>query len=83
VVISPREAPGACAATLVDRSIWRADGALTLRWTGDRFAVSAARPAGYERPWAHGAPGSRRPALTPVQAAPNATPRARDLEPGD
>jgi competence protein ComEC len=83
VVISPREAPGGCAATLVDRSIWRADGALTLRWTGDRFAVSAARPAGYERPWAHGAPGSRRSALTPVRAAPNATPRARDLEPGD
>jgi competence protein ComEC len=81
VVISPREAPGDCAATLVDRRIWRGNGAVSLRWTGDGFAMNAARPPGYERPWARGAPVSLQPALRP--AAPDATPRTGDLEPGD
>ncbi|HEY1474605.1 MAG TPA: ComEC/Rec2 family competence protein [Pseudolabrys sp.] len=58
VVVSPREAPGACDALLVDRKIWRENGALALRWTGDRFQLSAARPPGYERPWASGAFGA-------------------------
>ncbi len=43
VVISAREAPGACSAVLVDRKAWRASGALSLRWTGDRFEQEAAR----------------------------------------
>jgi competence protein ComEC len=42
VVVSAREAPRHCAATLIDRNIWRANGAVALRWTGDRFALSAA-----------------------------------------
>ena len=83
VVISAREAPGNCAAALIDRRVWRANGALTLHWTGDSFAMTVARPPDYERPWAHRPPGSARPALTPQQAPPDATPRARDLEPGD
>jgi competence protein ComEC len=73
VVISPREAPGDCAATLVDRKVWRNDGAVSLRWTGAGFAVNAARPPGYARPWARGAPVALQPALRP--AAPDATPR--------
>jgi competence protein ComEC len=84
VVVSPREAPGDCAATLIDRRAWRANGALALRWTGDRFELKAARPAGYERPWARGpreaaeiAPASSRP------AARDATPRTEDMEIGD
>jgi len=79
IVISPREAPGACTATLVDREVWRFSGALTLRRSGDRFVVNAARPPGYERPWAHGtvepAPAAR--------AAPDATPRPVDREADD
>jgi competence protein ComEC len=51
VVISPREAPGDCAALLIGRKVWRPSGAMALRWTGERFEQSAARPAGYERPW--------------------------------
>ena len=84
VVVSPRVAPGDCAALLIDRKAWRADGAIALRWTGNRFELSAARPAGYERPWA---PAPHEPAST-AQAptrpdASDATPRAEDLEPGD
>jgi competence protein ComEC len=84
VVVSAREAPGACAALLIDRKAWRANGAVSLRWAGERFELKAARPPGYERPWA------RPPRLaaetdtaTPRTPARDATPRTDDLEPGD
>ncbi|MGH6663517.1 MAG: ComEC/Rec2 family competence protein, partial [Pseudolabrys sp.] len=84
VVVSAREAPGKCAATLIDRKIWRDNGAIGLRRAGDRFELSAARPADYRRPWARssrepigGASVSKRPAV------PDATPKAEDLEAGD
>jgi competence protein ComEC len=84
VVVSPREAPGDCAATLIDRRAWRANGALALRWTGDRFELKAARPPGYERPWAR---GPREPAgaipTTLRPAARDATPKTEDLAPDD
>ena len=84
VVVSPRAAPRHCAATLIDRNTWRANGAVALRWTGDRFALSAARPAGYERPWARGARSVSESTSKPVRpAALDATPRVQDLEAGD
>lgn len=84
VVISPRSAPGECAALLIDRERWRVHGASSLRWAGEGLVQEVARPAGYERPWAR-APRSailtassiRRPALQ------DATPRTEDLEAGD
>ena len=82
VVMSPREAPGDCAARLIDRKAWRANGAMALRWTGDRFELSAARPPGYERPWARGPRIESEPtAVRPT--ARDATPRSEDMEPGD
>src|ERR1019366_196651 len=50
VVVSPREAPGACNALLIDRRSWRANGALALRWTIDRFALIPAK-AGIQNVW--------------------------------
>ena len=67
VVVSPREAPAACAAMLIDRKVWRAGGAMALRWTGDRFERNVARPNGYDRPWARAVP----------------TPQATGAEPSD
>ncbi len=52
VVVSVREAPARCNAMLIDRKIWRDNGAIGLRWNGGRFELRAARPADYERPWA-------------------------------
>jgi competence protein ComEC len=83
VVASPREAPAACAALLIDRKVWRANGAIALRWTGDRFELSAARPPGYERPWARGPNSTESVPALKRPAAPDATPRAQDLEAGD
>lgn len=84
VVLSAREAPVDCSGLLIDRKAWRANGAMALRWTGARFEVTAARPPGYERPWAprqrnvtKTAPAARQP------AAHDATPRAEDMEVGD
>ncbi|MGH6728258.1 MAG: ComEC/Rec2 family competence protein [Pseudolabrys sp.] len=83
VVISPREAPGACHALLIDRKAWRENGAMALRRVGDRFALSAARPAGYERPWTRGPRDVERTSTPARRAAPDATPKTEDLEAGD
>ena len=75
VVVSARAAPGDCAATLIDRNAWRANGAIALRWTGDRFALSAARPPGYERPWAQGGRNLNESPSMPARPLP--TPKAK------
>lgn len=83
-IVSPQTAPGACAALLVDRPAWRAQGATALFIKGDGFARETARPATVDRPWARGRPltvettlGIRRP------SAPEATPPAEALEADD
>jgi len=55
-----------------------------LRWTGDRFEQEAARPAGYERPWARPPRAAAETVPTALRpAARDATPRDDDLEAGD
>lgn len=53
VVISAREWPSTCGATVIDRSTWQSYGAIALRWTGDNFTQTVALPRGQERPWTH------------------------------
>ena len=82
IVVSPRQAPGDCAALLIDRKAWRANGAIGLRWTGTRFEQTASRLSGYERP--RSLPPRATSNTAPVRpAARDATPRSEDLEPGD
>jgi competence protein ComEC len=84
VVVSSREAPGDCAALLIDRHVWRAYGAIALRWRGDHFEQTAARPPGYDRPWARAPRNAITTAQTPAgPASQDATPRTQDLEAGD
>jgi competence protein ComEC len=84
VVVSSRQAPGACAALLVDRDTWRANGAIGLRLVGDGFKQASARPPGYERPWALPPRAAVNRTVSPVRpAARDATPRAEDMEEGD
>ncbi len=81
VVVSMREAQGACAATLIDRKVWRAHGSTALRWSGDHFEESFARPPNTDRPWAPGTAETPQPS---EQTAPrNATPKQKDLEADD
>jgi competence protein ComEC len=77
VVVSPREAPGACQALLVDRSVWRARGAVALRISGKEIEVSAAWPTGYDRPW------TARPQQKTSPRPPDATPPVESLEADD
>ncbi len=70
VVLSSREAPPTnCASTLVDREVWRAHGAVALRWIGDRFEPSVTRPDSYERPWTQG----------PINSMADAQPESKSL----
>jgi competence protein ComEC len=84
VVASTREAPPGCRALTVDRPVWRRSGAVALRRAGDGFAMTVARPPGYDRPWARAAGEGEipRPGLTRPQPR-DATPSVEDLEPGD
>ena len=88
LVLSARDAPPACAALVVDRQVWRRAGAIALRRVGQGFEITAARPAGHDRPWARAVaqPGDTPEAArtTPARPQPrDATPRAEDLEPSD
>jgi competence protein ComEC len=84
VVVSLREAASPnCAATLVDRNVWRAGGAVTLRWKADQFEQTVTLPPRYDRPWGHGggsAAGRAQPLMPPSG---DTTPRPQDLEAED
>jgi competence protein ComEC len=79
VVISAREGQGDCAAALIDRKAWRAQGAIALRWHGDHFEKTVARPPGYDRPWGRATPAPQTAPVVPREA----TPAHEDLEAGD
>jgi competence protein ComEC len=83
VVVSARQAQLPCTAKLIDRRQWRERGAIALRWTGKYFAETDARPLGYDRPWAHEPNNGSLAATSLRPAAPAATPRQQELEPGD
>ncbi len=79
LVVTPREAPPSCAATVIGRKFWRTHGATALRRDADGFAIQSARPANYDRPWAPA------PHLRPrVHPSPrDATPRSQDIQASD
>jgi len=73
---------------VIDRSVWRRSGAMSLRRVGQGFEITSSRPAGYERPWARTlgqsgeASGESRTTAPRVQPR-DATPNSEDLEAGD
>ena len=87
VVVSTRDAPPDCDAVVIDRQVSGRFGAMSLRRVGERFEITPARPAGYDRPWARSAvqaAGSNEAATATSRRQPSdATPRADDLEAGD
>ena len=87
VVVTARDAPPDCAAVVIDRQVSGRSGAMSLRRVGERFEITPARPAGYDRPWARSAVsasgGSEAATTTSRRQPSDATPRAEDLEAGD
>jgi len=84
VVISDRHTD-ACGAMLIDKVVRRSQGALALRWIGERFEQTEARPGDIERPWTGSPARDAARAMGPVRtpSAPDATPREQDLDAED
>src|SRR2546430_7357969 len=55
LIVTSRQAPSGCGASVISTERLRRQGALALRRTRDGFAVDAVKPGGIDRP---GAPGS-------------------------
>jgi len=87
VVITRRSAPPDCAAMMIDRKISQQTGALALQRTSTGFTLVRARPAGYDRPWAHirgsDTPAGSGPSRNFQSPSRDATPRQDDLRPDD
>jgi len=85
LVVTTRQAPPGCAATVIDRRMLRASGAINLRQEGDFWLLEATRPAGTDRPWGRATTDSIDP-TTAVRGRPSArdaTPRPDDLDADD
>ena len=86
LVIARRDPPTDCAATVIDRSLLRASGALALRRIGESWDIAPTRPPGYDRPWAKAASehaAVARDAGATATSPRDATPASEDLDPGD
>ncbi len=89
VIISTRDEPPDCTATVIGRSLWHERGALALRRDGPGFVIELARPPNFDRPWAPRSPraANSNTAIDPhpnVPAQPrDATPSPQDLQADD
>ncbi len=83
LVVSQRTAPPSCAATAIDRTVWRQTGAAALHRAGTGWKRVVAYPPGYDRPWAHAIAPRGEGAATPTSAPRDATPRTEDLSADD
>lgn len=84
VVVSEREAPAVCSATLIDRAASQSYGAVALRWSGERFTWAVSVPPGYVRPWTQRTRAVPSRADTSLPRSPReAEPHPDDLAPDD
>jgi len=86
LIVTVRQAPPGCRATVIDAERLRRQGALALRRTGEGFSVDAVRPRGIDRPWSPSAGGDAFDVGTtiavsrPARRAIDATPSEADLQ---
>jgi competence protein ComEC len=81
LVVSARQPPKDCAAAAIDPARLRRQGALALWRKGDEFAIEAAKPRGFDRPWSPAMAGDAE-GDTAIVSRP-APPRARDATPSE
>jgi competence protein ComEC len=81
LVVTARQPPGDCAASVIDQDRLRRQGALAIRQTAKGFAVEAVKPRGFDRPWSPAVAGEGDLDL-PLLARP-AVPRGRDATPSE
>jgi competence protein ComEC len=85
LVVTLRQAPASCAASVIDADRLRRQGAMALRRGREGFVVEAAKPKGIDRPWSPAADEGEADAtvLTPRAVPPravDATPAEADLQ---
>jgi competence protein ComEC len=80
IVVSPHDAPGACAALTFDRRRLRSAGAVAVYRHGPAFEAAVSRPPGESRPW-YGAPAATKESQR--SAARDARPPAATLDADD
>jgi competence protein ComEC len=89
LLVTTKQAPPACASTVINLERLRRQGAMALRRTKGGFAVDAVKPRGVNRPWAPAAEGeseTESAALGPRPAVPrgvDATPAEADVQSED
>ena len=82
LIVTLRQVPAACTASVIDADRLRRQGAMALRQSREGFVVEAAKPAGIDRPWSPAA-ASEREADATVLAPRIAPPRAVDATPAE
>jgi competence protein ComEC len=81
LLVAARQTPPACASLVIDRDRLQRQGTIALRRTGAGFAVEAARPKGYDRPWSPSVAGDSETEAALVRPA--AVPKAVDATPAE
>ncbi len=87
VIVTLRQPPSGCAATVLDQDTLSRRGTLALRKTADGYAITSIRPRGVDRPWSP-AIAEDEPQTPPSRphlpaATIDATPAASDLQVDD
>jgi competence protein ComEC len=89
VIVTARQVPAGCRASVIDAERLRRQGALALRASRDGFAVDAVKPRGIDRPWSPSAGGDSNEADTTIslprlgRQGVDATPSDADLQSDD
>jgi competence protein ComEC len=86
LIVTLRQAPASCAASVIDADRLRRQGAMALRRGREGFVVEAAKPRGIDRPWSPAAADESEadatvlaPRVVPPRAV-DATPAEADLQ---
>jgi competence protein ComEC len=85
LIVTVKQVPSPCRASVIDAERLRRQGALTLRRTNEGFSVDAVKPRGIDRPWSPSAGGDNDvettlPVSRPARQAVDATPSEVDLQ---
>lgn len=89
IIVTARQKPADCAATVFDQETLRRQGALALSKSGDGYVITASRPRGTDRPWARGVAEDSGQIETALPRSPrparviDATPAEADLQADD
>jgi competence protein ComEC len=85
LIVTAKQVPSPCRASVIDAERLRRQGALALRRTNEGFSVDAVKPRGIDRPWSPSAGGDNDvettlPVSRPARQAVDATPSEGDLQ---